>query len=306
MFKHAESFDHSLNKWDIRSVTTLAEMFAYASHFNGRIGKWNLQNVESMWQMFRDAISFNQDISEWNVASVRDMNFAFEGALSFASDITGWSTTLRSSGLFRDATSWLQSYEYVGFLCCNIVKGPPSDWVRISTTTAATMATTTTTLPSTTTTTTTATTTTTSTAPPPPPAIIADRWSSNNCQGPSTRIRKQFTSIGIDPLSGTCEEAVESLITTFGCADPASVRLGGCCAMAGSTSRSIKVARCRDSDGSYAYRHRKSDTGEVDKEYMLIGCALVFGVVLVLGIIILTIRKRRRGAVSKEVDDTVV
>jgi surface protein len=48
MLRDAKLFNQDLNKWDIRKVTNMSEMFYHASNFNIKnISKWDTSSIET-------------------------------------------------------------------------------------------------------------------------------------------------------------------------------------------------------------------------------------------------------------------
>ena len=110
MFVFADSFNQSLNNWDVSNVTNMANMFHYALDFNGTIDNWDVSNVTNMSEMFYYAISFNQSLNNWNVSNVTDMSSMFRNATFFNQPLNNWdvSNINNMAGMFRVATSFNQ------------------------------------------------------------------------------------------------------------------------------------------------------------------------------------------------------
>jgi surface protein len=48
MLRDAKLFNQDLNKWDIKKVTNMSEMFYHASNFNiENISKWDTSSIET-------------------------------------------------------------------------------------------------------------------------------------------------------------------------------------------------------------------------------------------------------------------
>ena len=84
-------FNHSLNSWDVSSVTDMAYMF-FRTPFNHSLNSWNVSSVTNMNHMFHNAAAFNGDISAWDVSSVTDMATMFHAA-AFNGDISAWNVS---------------------------------------------------------------------------------------------------------------------------------------------------------------------------------------------------------------------
>ena len=76
-------------RWDVSNVTNIMRAFSDSS-FNHSLNNWDVASVTMMNGTFSDNTVFNSDISSWDVTSVTDMGYMFYGATSFNSDITGW------------------------------------------------------------------------------------------------------------------------------------------------------------------------------------------------------------------------
>jgi len=69
MFTYTK-FNHSLNNWDVNSVTKMNGMFESNEEFNQDISSWDVSNVNEMEYMFYKTLGFNQDISSWCVTNI--------------------------------------------------------------------------------------------------------------------------------------------------------------------------------------------------------------------------------------------
>ena len=56
-----------------------------ADSFNQSLNNWDVSKVKTMKNMFRGAISFNQPLNKWNVGEVMDMEEMFEADLQIQS-----------------------------------------------------------------------------------------------------------------------------------------------------------------------------------------------------------------------------
>ena len=80
----------SIERWDTKDITNMADLFKDKDSFNENISDWNTGNVKTMSGMFKNAIMFNKDISKWNVTNVGLMLEMFMGAKNFNQDISNW------------------------------------------------------------------------------------------------------------------------------------------------------------------------------------------------------------------------
>ena len=87
---HSLMFTHSINDWNVSSVTNMVGMFYHASVFNQDIGDWDVSEVTDMQVMFTFANEFNQDIGDWDVSSVANIGGMFYNADNFNQDIGDW------------------------------------------------------------------------------------------------------------------------------------------------------------------------------------------------------------------------
>jgi hypothetical protein len=103
-------FNADISKWNVVSVSTMAEMFSGAAAFDRPIGSWSTASVTSMASMFAGAAAFDRPIGSWNVVSVTSMAGMFAGASAFDQPIGGWSTSsvANMNGMFRDASKFNQ------------------------------------------------------------------------------------------------------------------------------------------------------------------------------------------------------
>jgi surface protein len=78
---------------DLRTVTSLENMFRETESMNSNINHWDVSNVTSIRHIFSDARSFNQPLDNWDVSNVSDFRSLFRGASAFNQDISGWDTS---------------------------------------------------------------------------------------------------------------------------------------------------------------------------------------------------------------------
>ena len=90
MFALAESFNQTLNNWNVSQVTDMSFMFKGAKSFNQPLNHWNVSKVEYMTGMFEAASSFNQILDNWDVSNVKNMVNMFVEARSFNHYPSSW------------------------------------------------------------------------------------------------------------------------------------------------------------------------------------------------------------------------
>ena len=110
MFLDNITFNQPIGNWNVSNVTAMNGMFSRATAFNQPIGNWNVSNVTNMGGMFNGATSFNQPISNWNVSKVTNMGSMFRMAAAFNQDLSSWnvSNVTNMSGMFQDAAAFNQ------------------------------------------------------------------------------------------------------------------------------------------------------------------------------------------------------
>jgi len=90
MFLVANSFNGSINHWDVSNITDMSDMFNGAAIFNQPLNSWNISNVTNMEGMFWGAKAFNQPLNSWNISNVTKMKNMFYRASSFDQDLNNW------------------------------------------------------------------------------------------------------------------------------------------------------------------------------------------------------------------------
>ena len=96
MFENAESFNQSINHWNMSNVTNMESMFSGAKAFNQPLDKWNVSKVINMSSMFSEATSFDQPLDKWNVSNACYMDSMFLVASSYSHYPSKW--TLPDTG----------------------------------------------------------------------------------------------------------------------------------------------------------------------------------------------------------------
>ena len=125
MFYESKKFNQDIGGWNVRKVTTFAQMFSNAAQFNnggvamlwtggGGIGNDSSVTTISMANMFLNATAFNADISGWNTSKVTSMSSMFSGASVFNSDISYWVVTAvtNMTGMFSGASVFAAPIQY--------------------------------------------------------------------------------------------------------------------------------------------------------------------------------------------------
>ena len=77
MFYRATTFNQPLNKWNVKNVINMEEMFCMASSFNQPLNIWCVCNVIDMRKMFCKEMSFKQSLDDWDVSNVKHMREMF-------------------------------------------------------------------------------------------------------------------------------------------------------------------------------------------------------------------------------------
>mmetsp|Transcript_41810 Transcript_41810/g.96719 ORF Transcript_41810/g.96719 Transcript_41810/m.96719 type:complete len:239 (-) Transcript_41810:797-1513(-) len=108
-------FNDDISKWDISSVTTMADAFSFATSFNADISEWDVSSVTDMSKAFYACNTFDADISKWDVSAVENFEAAFYGNFAFNQDLSSWDTSAATTmnqmfrvckSLNQDLNSW--------------------------------------------------------------------------------------------------------------------------------------------------------------------------------------------------------
>ena len=88
MFNSTNTFNRSIDNWNMTKVNNTSGMFAYTRAFNQPLSNWErvgstMANVIDMNSMFIETNAFNQDISNWNVSGVTNFSNMFNRATLF-------------------------------------------------------------------------------------------------------------------------------------------------------------------------------------------------------------------------------
>ena len=108
------NFNEDISEWNMGNVENTSRMFYNAEAFNQYIGDWNMGKVENTSRMFYGAEAFNQDIGDWSMGNVTFASYMFLGAKAFNQDIGGWSmgNVLWAVSMFEGAIIFNQ---YIGY-----------------------------------------------------------------------------------------------------------------------------------------------------------------------------------------------
>ncbi|TKA58936.1 hypothetical protein MBOVa_7540 [Mycoplasmopsis bovis 8790] len=93
VFSHASEFNQDISKWDTSNVRNMSGVFDGAAKFNSPLNNWNVSNVTQMSSFFAGATAFNQDLNLWNTSNVQDMESMFQEATSFNGNIDNWNVS---------------------------------------------------------------------------------------------------------------------------------------------------------------------------------------------------------------------
>ena len=138
MFLDNLTFNQPIGNWNVSKVTNMGAMFSGATSFNQPIGNWNVSNVTSMGYMFQGATAFNQDLSSWNVSNVTDFSYMFTGATSFNQNLSSWAAkfnvNVNLNGFFSNTTWGTVNYDkFLNALWTDINTTRPQAWASRTT-----------------------------------------------------------------------------------------------------------------------------------------------------------------------------
>ncbi|WFQ95785.1 BspA family leucine-rich repeat surface protein [Mycoplasma feriruminatoris] len=124
----------NLDKWDIKNVVSLKDMFYEAKNFNQDLSDWDVSNVKNMSNMFSGAEKFNNPLNKWNVSKVTDMESMFDGAMSFNQDLNNWKTDslINLSFTFRSASKFNKSLKDWNVFSVRTMEGMFSDAISFN------------------------------------------------------------------------------------------------------------------------------------------------------------------------------
>lgn len=110
LFRDMTEFNHDIGRWDVSNVANMKGMFWNARRFNQDIGRWDVSNTTNMACMFRGATDFNQFLNDWEVSNVTNMRGMFMDASSFAYSVSNWDVrqVRDMAGMFKRAVSFNQ------------------------------------------------------------------------------------------------------------------------------------------------------------------------------------------------------
>ena len=91
-FNSSNSFDASLQTWDVSNIQDISYMFAGCANFTENIDNWDTANITLMVGTFQGCFNFNSDLGLWSTTNVTDMSYMFSAAQSFNGNVTTWDT----------------------------------------------------------------------------------------------------------------------------------------------------------------------------------------------------------------------
>lgn len=110
-FTGATNFnDPNISQWDMKNVTTLAQLFYNCPNFNQPLDNWDVSKVGNFSGIFSNSTSFNQPLDSWNVANGAIFSQMFQGASKFNQPLSSWdvSNGTNFQAMFRFATTMAQ------------------------------------------------------------------------------------------------------------------------------------------------------------------------------------------------------
>ena len=87
------SFNDSIDRGDVRNITSMKEMFSSASRFYQSLSTWDVGRVSNMERMFHSSLLYNQPLASWNGSQVKTMTRMFVGASSFHPSLSTWNVS---------------------------------------------------------------------------------------------------------------------------------------------------------------------------------------------------------------------
>ena len=91
-FNSSNSFDASLQTWDVSNIQDISYMFAGCANFTENIDNWDTANITLMVGTFQGCFNFNSDLGLWSTTNVTDMSYMFSAAQTFNGNVTTWDT----------------------------------------------------------------------------------------------------------------------------------------------------------------------------------------------------------------------
>jgi surface protein len=92
-FNSSNSFDASLQTWDVSNIQDISYMFAGCANFTENIDNWDTSNITLMVGTFQGCFNFNSDLGLWSTTNVTDMSYMFSAAQTFNGNVTTWDTS---------------------------------------------------------------------------------------------------------------------------------------------------------------------------------------------------------------------
>lgn len=101
IFSNAKKYNQPLNKWDTANSTNFSFMFSGALEFNQSINSFNMAKATNCEAMFQTARAYNQPMDNLNVSKVTNFKDFLWNANAFGQDLSGWCVPLISSSPTR-------------------------------------------------------------------------------------------------------------------------------------------------------------------------------------------------------------